>query len=132
QPLHVGDEPRRRSMLGRGRCLGGSRLDSGIRGRHDSTLPCQTCRMNAAFAVIGSVVTVLAAVIHFGFFALETVLWSRPRVQHQFGVRSPADADVVRPWAFNQGFYNLFFAIGAGVGFVLYRSPTFTQAGFAL
>lgn len=88
--------------------------------------------MNAAFAVIGSVFVFVAAVLHLGFFALESVLWSRPRVQRLFGVRSPADADVVRPWAYNQGFYNVFLAIGAGIGLILLGSTSFVQAGTAL
>jgi len=88
--------------------------------------------MNAAFAIIGSVFVFLAAVIHLGFFALESVLWSRPRVQRIFGVRDARDADVVRPWAYNQGFYNVFLAIGAGIGLVLLGTGVFREAGTAL
>ena len=38
----------------------------------------------------------------------------------RFGIRSAEDAAIVRPMAFNQGFYNLFLAIGivAGLGLV--------------
>ena len=88
--------------------------------------------MNAAFAIIGSVFVFLAAVIHLGFFALESVLWSRPRVQRIFGVRSADDAEIARPWAYNQGFYNVFLAIGAGIGLVLLGTRVFAEAGVAL
>jgi len=88
--------------------------------------------MNAAFAVIGSVLVFVAAVIHLGFFALESVLWSRPAVQRLFGVRDARDAEVARPWAYNQGFYNVFLAIGAGVGLVFLGTGTFPEAGLAL
>lgn len=88
--------------------------------------------MNAAFAVIGAVLVFLAAVIHLGIFALESVLWSRPRVQRSFGVRSAQDAEAVRPWAYNQGFYNVFLAIGAGLGLVLWGTGVFVEAGMAL
>lgn len=88
--------------------------------------------MNAAFAIIGSVFVFLAAVIHLGFFALESVLWSRPRVQRIFGVRSADDAEIARPWAYNQGFYNVFLAIGAGIGLVLLGTGVFAEAGVAL
>src|SRR5690606_19086085 len=35
---------------------------------------------------------------------------------------SQSDADVVEPMAFNQGFYNLFLAIGTGLGLYLLSS----------
>ena len=37
----------------------------------------------------------------------------------RFGIRSQADADLIRPMAYNQGFYNLALAIGVLVGVVL-------------
>jgi putative membrane protein len=60
-----------------------------------------------------------AALIHLWFFALESVLFSRPTVFRRFGLRSPEDAAIVRPMAFNQGFYNLFLTAGIVVGLVL-------------
>ena len=73
--------------------------------------------------VVMSVITVLAAaaaaLIHVWFFALESLLFSRPTVFRRFGLRSAEDAAIVRPMAFNQGFYNLFLAAGIVVGLVL-------------
>lgn len=58
----------------------------------------------------------LAATLHVGIFVVESVLWTRPVVWRAFGVRSQADAQTTRPLAYNQGFYNLFLALGAAVG----------------
>jgi len=61
----------------------------------------------------------IAALIHVWFFALESLLFERPTVFRRFGLRSAEDAAVVRPMAFNQGFYNLFLAAGIVVGILL-------------
>jgi len=55
----------------------------------------------------------LAALAHAGFFTLETVLWGTPRVNALFRV-SEADAAKAALFAKNQGFYNLFLALGGG------------------
>lgn len=65
------------------------------------------------------VFAVVAAAIHVFIFVMESVLWRRPRTWHRFGLRTQADADTVRPMAFNQGFYNLFLAAAAIAGAVL-------------
>ena len=64
----------------------------------------------------------LAALLHVYIFVLESVRWSHPRVWRIFGVASQEAADTTRPMAYNQGFYNLFLAIGAGVGVVLWAA----------
>jgi putative membrane protein len=60
----------------------------------------------------------LAAGIHVLIFVLESVLFGRPVVWRRFGVASQADAGTVRMWALNQGFYNLFLALGVVVGLI--------------
>ncbi|WP_175985997.1 DUF1304 family protein [Microbacterium tenebrionis] len=45
-----------------------------------------------------------------------------PATRKIFGVASEADAEVTKPLAFNQGFYNLFLAIAALLGIVLVLS----------
>ena len=70
-------------------------------------------------AIVASVLIALAAVVHLGFFAMESMLWSSPGVWRRFGVASQRDADAVRPMAYNQGFYNLFLALGVVVALVL-------------
>jgi len=63
-----------------------------------------------------------AALVHVWFFALESLLFQRPTVHRRFGIVSAEDAAVVRPMAFNQGFYNLFLAAGVAAGLVLIAS----------
>ena len=58
----------------------------------------------------------IAAAIHVFFFVLESLWFSRPETWRRFNVESQRDADLLRPMAFNQGFYNLFLAIGAVAG----------------
>jgi putative membrane protein len=82
-------------------------------------------------AILGSVLIAFAAVVHLGFFAMESMLWSSPNVWRRFGLATQRDADVVRPMAYNQGFYNLFLAGGAAVGLVLYWT-TLRHVGFGL
>ena len=67
---------------------------------------------------VGQVFALIAALIHVYIFVLESVLFPRPSARKNFGV-SEAELPAVRPWAFNQGFYNLFLAIIAAVGVIL-------------
>jgi putative membrane protein len=69
--------------------------------------------------VIASIFAAVAAALHVVIFFMESVAWTKPAVWRRFGVASQADADVVRPMAFNQGFYNLFLAVGIVVGLFL-------------
>ncbi|MBO9553818.1 DUF1304 domain-containing protein [Cellulomonas sp.] len=76
------------------------------------------------------VLAALAAALHVVIFVLEAVLFTRPDVHARFGTR-PEDVAAVRPWALNQGFYNLFLAVGATVGVVLAATGE-EQVGLAL
>lgn len=71
-------------------------------------------------AIIATVAAALAALIHVSFFLMESVQWSRPRVWRRFGIRDQESADIIRPMAYNQGFYNLFLALGATLGIILF------------
>jgi putative membrane protein len=68
---------------------------------------------------IGIAAAIVAALIHVWFFAVESLWFSRPSVWARFGLTSDQDARTVRSFAFNQGFYNLFLALGVGIGLVL-------------
>ena len=70
-------------------------------------------------ALAALVLAVAAALLHVLIFAFESVLWTRPSVYRRFGLTSQADADTTRPMAYNQGFYNLFLAIGALTGVIM-------------
>ena len=56
----------------------------------------------------------LAALLHVYIFWLEALAFDTAG-RRAFGV-SAEDAAVMKPWAYNQGFYNLFLAIGTAVG----------------
>ena len=60
---------------------------------------------------------VLAGLLHVVIFMMESVLFRRPAVHRRF-LTAPADLDAVRPWALNQGFYNLFLGVGVLAGVV--------------
>ncbi|MEH1129715.1 DUF1304 domain-containing protein [Micromonospora sp. CPCC 206061] len=62
--------------------------------------------------VIAQVAALVAGLIHIMIFTMESVLFARPAVHGTFGVKA-SDLPAARPWAFNQGFYNLFLALGA-------------------
>jgi putative membrane protein len=85
-----------------------------------------------AFAVLGSIFLLISAVIHLLIFVMETVLWKRPAIWRRFGLRTQEEAELVGPMAYNQGFYNVFLAIGAGTGLVMLGSNNWVQGGIAL
>ena len=62
---------------------------------------------------------IVAALIHGYFWLLESVRWRRPSAWQRFGVKDQAEADVLAPMAFNQGYYNLARAAGNLLGVVL-------------
>jgi putative membrane protein len=88
--------------------------------------------MSSVFLIIGAVFAFLAGVIHVLIFLLESVLWTRPTVWRRFGVKTDDEASVLQPMAFNQGFYNLFLAIGTGIGLVLLGNVAGRGAGEAI
>jgi len=81
--------------------------------------------------VIAQVFAVIAAAFHLLFFYLESVTFTRPATWARFGLHSQQEADIVRPMAFNQGFYNLFLAGGIVLGLVLIATGS-TEAGRAI
>ena len=56
----------------------------------------------------------LAALVHVYIFWLEALAFETAG-RKAFGV-SAEDAATMKPWAYNQGFYNLFLAIGIAAG----------------
>lgn len=88
--------------------------------------------MNLPLTLLGSGLALVAALVHVYIFVVESLLWRRPATRRIFGVRSEADAETLRPMAYNQGFYNLFLALGVIVGLLLLASGDLGQAGLAL
>ena len=60
----------------------------------------------------------LAALIHVYIFSMESLLWGQPKTNKTFRMTAEL-ASHNKDFAFNQGFYNLFLAIAAGVGVLL-------------
>jgi putative membrane protein len=75
--------------------------------------------MNTPLLAVAAVFVAIAALLHAYIFTLESVTWTNPRTWKIFGVRSQADADTIRPMAYNQGFYNLFLGVEAALGVAL-------------
>jgi putative membrane protein len=64
--------------------------------------------------IVALVLAGLAALVHVYIFWLEALAFEGAG-RKAFGVTAE-DAAVMEPWAYNQGFYNLFLAIVTGVG----------------
>ena len=71
--------------------------------------------------IAGLVLTGAAALLHVYIFVLESFAWTRPGTRATFGT-TEEEAEVTRSLAFNQGFYNLFLAIAATLGIVLFAA----------
>ena len=61
---------------------------------------------------------IAAGLVHVLIFCMESLLWTTPQVRARFR-QSPEQADATKLFAFNQGFYNLFLALGTLAGLVL-------------
>lgn len=68
--------------------------------------------------IVACVFAGLAALVHVYIFWIEAIVFESTG-RKAFGI-SAEDAAIMKPWAYNQGFYNLFLAIGtaAGLGLV--------------
>jgi putative membrane protein len=72
-------------------------------------------------AIVGQLAALVAGLLHVLFFCMESLWFTRRQTYRLFLVRE-ADAQAVRPWAFNQGFYNLFLALGIFGGLIALHS----------
>lgn len=61
----------------------------------------------------------LAALLHVYIWSMESITWRQPGTWRRFGLTTQAEADANAVFAYNQGFYNLFLAIGTGLGVVV-------------
>jgi putative membrane protein len=82
--------------------------------------------------IAGTVFAALAALIHLYIFVLESLRWTQESTRRVFGVASAEDARLMKPLAFNQGFYNLFLALGTVTGLVLLLTGAAPQAGLGV
>jgi putative membrane protein len=67
---------------------------------------------------VAQIFVVIAGLFHVAVFAMESLLFRKPSTYKRFLVKDETEAAAARPWAFNQGFYNLFLAIGALGGLI--------------
>ena len=65
---------------------------------------------------VALVLAAVAGLLHVLFFTLESLRWQEPSTWRTFGLTSQEDADTTASLAYNQGFYNLFLAVGTFVG----------------
>ncbi len=72
---------------------------------------------------MAEMIAVIIALMHTYIFFLESIFWGRPKTNKIFGVNEE-HATICKSLAFNQGFYNLFLAIGIYVGLILITSGT--------
>jgi len=82
-------------------------------------------------AVLASVLSIVAGLVHIAIFLAETVWWRRPEVWRAFRLPDQEAADSAAFFAYNQGFYNLFLAVGALLGPVFLLTG-YTTAGWTL
>ena len=69
--------------------------------------------------VVASVFALMAAAIHIYIFVLESIRWTEPATMAIFGIHDDEQAAQTQALAYNQGFYNLFLAVGAVLGVIL-------------
>jgi putative membrane protein len=75
--------------------------------------------------IISIAFAAIAGGIHVLFFLMESVFWMNPKVHKGFGIKTVAEAEQFKLSFFNQGFYNLFLAIGIFVSIFLLFSGYF-------
>jgi putative membrane protein len=81
--------------------------------------------------ILAQAFALVAAALHVLFFYAESVTFTRPATWRRFGLSTQEQAEIVRPMAFNQGFYNLFLALGIVAGLILVAAGQ-TDAGRAI
>lgn len=67
-------------------------------------------------SLVAKIFAALAGIIHVLFFLMESVFWLNPTVHSIFLVDSVASAELLNAYVKNQGYYNLFLAIGIFAG----------------
>ena len=79
--------------------------------------------------IVACVLAAVAALLHVYIFVLESVRWEHPATRRVFGTTAETAA-TTRGLAYNQGFYNLFLAVGAAAGAVV--APNDRAVGLTL
>ena len=77
---------------------------------------------------ISLVFFVISAILHIGFFIAESFIMQRPEYQKKLKL-TDQEFKKIKPWIFNQGFYNLFLALGVFMGLALIFKKQVVAAG---
>ncbi|MCE9598841.1 MAG: DUF1304 domain-containing protein [Spirochaetia bacterium] len=79
--------------------------------------------------IASRIIAALAGLLHIWIFVMESVLWLRPAIHRRFGITDIKQAELMKNVFYNQGFYNLFLAIGALYGAICFNThPMFAPA----
>lgn len=81
--------------------------------------------------ILSQIFFAIGALIHIVIFILEAIIWGKPQANKVFRV-TKEQAEELRLFAFNQGFYNLFLTIQVFLGLGLYHFSNYPNAGVAL
>src|SRR5262245_32067876 len=73
---------------------------------------------------VTQIFALLAGIIHVAIFLMESAFFSRPGIERIF-LGGAASSPQLKIFAFNQGFYNLFLAVGA-IGGVIAGNKSIT------
>jgi putative membrane protein len=68
------------------------------------------------------VLAALAGLLHVYIWVMESLRFHDPKVHRKVFRVETASVETVAPWAYNQGWYNLFLAVGALVGVAVVRA----------
>lgn len=71
--------------------------------------------------VVIQVLAALAGLVHVYIWVMESLRFADPKVHRWVFKVASADVGAVRDWAYNQGWYNLFLAVGALAGVAVVR-----------
>lgn len=72
--------------------------------------------------IIARALASLTGLLHVWIFIMESVLWMRPSIYRRFAVPSKEQATQLKDVMLNQGYYNLFLALGSLFGAAFFTS----------
>lgn len=79
------------------------------------------------FNYVAQAFMLVSAILHILFFKIESIDFLKPSTLKRFNL-TPEEGKMVKVWAFNQGFYNLFLAMGLFVSIVLMHTNLVSES----
>ncbi|EQA46428.1 PF06993 family protein [Leptospira broomii serovar Hurstbridge str. 5399] len=71
--------------------------------------------------IAARIIAGIVGALHVWIFLMESVLWMRPAIHRRFGVSDIKTAEMMKSIFLNQGYYNLFLAIGVLYGAIFFQ-----------